>query len=945
MHRLFLSRSLALLVASGLAVSASAPALGALVQVARAYAANTSGDYTDAPGPVDPGANPMTDPTYRGGLWDDDSLASLRESARIEAGLDPAVAPAVDDYGAGDPGDDTALDGRPRYILSRPVISQTDSGGSTGGGGTTGGGGAPTPSPNPGPLPPGTLPGPGGGEGNNWEGTGPGGGSAGAPGLVNTQTGNRLTTLPVVGWKGGGGFAFGLTLFHNAQDNVDLGWGQNWRSTFDMRLIYTGNPVSTPSGRKDFITAIYPTGKRVPFTRPQGGNGWGAAFFPPVGYYEMVYALPDGTYVLRTPDQRVFAFDATGRLTGEHDRNGNGFYVGYANGRLASATDSAGRSLAFAWGTVNLGSGAQSNLTPAIVSVRSSGSRVAGGQPSGARTWSVHQDAGPYAGNDPANLKFLTGLGLPPSAALGSAGHGFAYDGAGGIVTEYALDGAIHLFGYDAQERLTSFSDPLNDLTTYAYNGGNTVRTNPDGGTQTDFYDSGALHAERDEAGFGRTYAYDGSYNVTGLTDERGDVQAFTYDAYGNRLTSQDPRQAAAGTSVSATYDATNDLLSSTDARGKTTVLGRDPERGSVLKVTDPTGSVVETNEWDVAGNLTKTVAGGVTTTAAYAGSIDLASVAGPNGTTNLFYDDPRFPGQATGWLDPQNRATGLEYDDWGRVDAVTRSDGATMSLTHDVTGRVTRAVDWLGHATTYAYDGAGRRVSKTDPLGHVERYGYDACGRVTTITDGRGKVRTYRYTLRGEVAGLTLPDGAVERYRYDAIGNQTLRTNARGESTTYAYDAADGLQSVAYPTGPGVAYAYDLDGRPTSMADGTGTSSWTYDDAGRVVGLATPQGTQGYGYDSDGHRAVVSRGSDGTIATGYADGRVASVVASGPGPLETTSYAYDATGASRPRPCPTGRSRPTATTRWTGWPRSRTPARGARRSRRSLTPTTRGAT
>lgn len=146
------------------------------------------------------------------------------------------------------------------------------------------------------------------GEPNNWEGSGPGGGSTAAPGVVSTQTGNRMTTVPITGWKTHGVLPFGLTLYHNAQDNVDVGWGQNWRSSFDMRVVYTGNTVN---GNRDYLAVIYPTGKRIPFVRQKTGGPpiWGATFYPPMGYHDMVFAVPGG-YTLRTPDQKVYSFDA-----------------------------------------------------------------------------------------------------------------------------------------------------------------------------------------------------------------------------------------------------------------------------------------------------------------------------------------------------------------------------------------------------------------------------------------------------------------------------------------------------------------------------------------------------------------------------------------------------------------------------------------------------------
>ena len=47
--------------------------------------------------------------------------------------------------------------------------------------------------------------------------------------------------------------------------------------------------------------------------------------------------------------------------------------------------------------------------------------------------------------------------------------------------------------------------------------------------------------------------------------------------------------------------------------------------------------------------------------------------------------------------------------------------------------------------------------------------------------------------------------------------------------------------------------------GRQTSLADPTGTTTWSDDAGGRVTAVAGPQGSLGYGYDQVGRRTSLT--------------------------------------------------------------------------------------
>jgi YD repeat-containing protein len=104
----------------------------------------------------------------------------------------------------------------------------------------------------------------------------------------------------------------------------------------------------------------------------------------------------------------------------------------------------------------------------------------------------------------------------------------------------------------------------------------------------------------------------------------------------------------------------------------------------------------------------------------------------------------------------------------------------------------------------------------------------------------------------------------------------------SRRQTTTYGYDPRNRLTSIDYSAAgtPDVAYAYDANGNRTSMADGTGTTTYTSDELGRLVSVTTPGPTTvGYRYDLDGHRtSLIYPGGTAVTYTFDAAGRLESL-------------------------------------------------------------------
>ena len=103
---------------------------------------------------------------------------------------------------------------------------------------------------------------------------------------------------------------------------------------------------------------------------------------------------------------------------------------------------------------------------------------------------------------------------------------------------------------------------------------------------------------------------------------------------------------------------------------------------------------------------------------------------------------------------------TTLTYDDYGRVETVTGSDGYVLTMEHDALGRVTKVIypdatydqityemlhvkeqrDRLGRITTFLHDGAGRLTAVRDPLGRAVQFDWCQCDYVNALIDAKGQ-------------------------------------------------------------------------------------------------------------------------------------------------------------------------------------------------------------
>jgi RHS repeat-associated protein len=455
----------------------------------------------------------------------------------------------------------------------------------------------------------------------------------------------------------------------------------------------------------------------------------------------------------------------------------------------------------------------------------------------------------------------------------------FARDAQNRITTITDPNGNRLQYSYDAAGDLTTFTDQLGHVSTYTYDGNHDLLsyTDPSGNqpVKSVYDDSGRLIQEIDAFGhvinftnsmaassetvadaLGNltTFVYDANGNVLEITDALGDVTSYTYDA-NNDLTS---KTNALGKTYTYTYDANGNRLTDTDPLGNTNTYTYS-SLGKVMVLTDPNGHVATSNTYDANGNqLTAMDALGHTKTMVYSAGGLLTSVTDLNGNTSAY-----------------------TYDASGDVLTQTDSNGTVTTNTYDANGNrlsqsVTRTTTSGPQTVTtqYQYDAANRVTLVTNPDGTTNKTTYTATGQKASQVDQLGHMTAFQYNVAGQLTQTSYPDGTMEMTSYDADGHRTQFTSRSGASVSYVYDALGRVSAATDPLGNTSMKSYDAIGEVIANTDPMGNTTTTaYDAAGRVSSLTDPKGgVTAYTFDAAGNR-LSTTDPDGHVTSFQYDG------------------------------------------------------------------------
>jgi RHS repeat-associated protein len=189
-----------------------------------------------------------------------------------------------------------------------------------------------------------------------------------------------------------------------------------------------------------------------------------------------------------------------------------------------------------------------------------------------------------------------------------------------------------------------------------------------------------------------------------------------------------------------------------------------------------------------------------------------------------------------------QRQITGLEpvnygYDSRGRLTTVTQGSGAvsrSASVLYNAQGYIDRFTDPAGQSTHFVYDQAGRVNRQTLSDGRIITWSYDANGNVIGLTPPGRPTHTFTYT----------PVDLEERYNPPSAGLPVSHTQ-------YAYNLDKQLTTITRPDGQAITLGYDAAGRTSTITLPNGSIVLGYSATGRLASLNTSQGVNlSYTYD-----------------------------------------------------------------------------------------------
>jgi RHS repeat-associated protein len=452
----------------------------------------------------------------------------------------------------------------------------------------------------------------------------------------------------------------------------------------------------------------------------------------------------------------------------------------------------------------------------------------------------------------------MTGAGTCDVCGDPTAGDlSYTYDANGNMLTRTDALGNTATFTYEPTfGQVTSFTDPLGNVTRYTYDSHGNVLTevDPNRHVKSLAYDSsGQLIQISDPLGNHASLTYDSAGNVQSLTDPRGNTTSFAYDLVSRLIGSKD----ALERKTAQVYDALDRPVSRTNAQGKLVSLSYDAV-GNITSLADERGNITNfkydpaNRAYDVNGNLTK-------------------------------------------FIDARGQAAGFSYDGLNRLNSQTYQDGSTVTRSYDASGRPVRVVDSQGGTFDFTYDARGRLTSSSSGYGAL-KYKYDAAGKTISRQVVGQPALQYSYDAAEKLLTASLPQAAAN-FTYDAANEPVKIGRSNGVTSQYGYDAFGNLSSLVHSSGPTIlnsqVYNYDAVGNGVTSSTRfaqplvTQAVNNTYDASNSLLS----SGPVSYAYDSNGNLLSKTDSSGITTYTWDSRNRLRSISAAN---AQRTSFSYD---------------------------------------------------
>lgn len=195
------------------------------------------------------------------------------------------------------------------------------------------------------------------------------------------------------------------------------------------------------------------------------------------------------------------------------------------------------------------------------------------------------------------------------------------------------------------------------------------------------------------------TYHYEKGM-LTSLTDQKGNIYAFVYDANGNVIQYTDADGIVTDYKVDVSGRVLSEAVELKDGQKAVTIYTYDVY-GNILSKMDPLGNTT-TYSYDANGNLEKI-------------------------------------------KDALGNSTDFGYNEYRKIVKQKDANGNVTTYDYDSSLNCVRVTDAEQGITEFAYDGIGQIIAMTkkgDKEDVTLSMTYDPLGNVTSITDGEGNVR-----------------------------------------------------------------------------------------------------------------------------------------------------------------------------------------------------------
>ena len=333
------------------------------------------------------------------------------------------------------------------------------------------------------------------------------------------------------------------------------------------------------------------------------------------------------------------------------------------------------------------------------------------------------------------------------------------------------------------------------------------------------------------------TYIYDKDAELTDTTDADGRRTTYSYNADGDQ-TGETWVGASPAEKITYTYDADNEMTGAADSFATLTMAyNADGQLGTYVTSGPGTGqpTVTLTYSYDQLGDETSVK----------------DSLSSQGITTYTFNNAMQMTNISTSYGGTAGPLVTFTYDNGGRLTNTSRNadsgDAVNTTITYDAANRVVTIADSALTATSFGYSNT--------PLATFA-YGYDSASRVTTeVSADPGGTDTYTYTYdNANELTAEYENGTLENsYSYDSNGNRTgtgYSTTVMNETATspgpvtYTYDNA-GNMITSKSGSTTTTYTYDFRNRLTEVTvGGTVVATYTYNALDQRIGV-DDSGTQ----------------------------------------------------------------------------------------------------